>query len=169
MKLREVCDLHKQATHNCWAYRVGEDSCREYFSDGGEPAGTAGKPILGAIVRFDLTNTLIVVTRYFGGIKLGVRGLIEAYGSTATEALNASGVAERTIKNMYQVIAPYDMVKTLRRLALSHGAAEEDIQFEYGEQVGIVCSVPRSSESQFESTLEELLNMGRIISWNGTQ
>nr|HPR89953.1 YigZ family protein [Synergistaceae bacterium] len=89
MKLKEVCDLHKQATHNCWAYRIGEESYREYFSDDGEPAGTAGKPILGAISRLDLTNALIVVTRYFGGIKLGVRGLIEAYGSTATNALNA--------------------------------------------------------------------------------
>jgi len=167
MKLREVCDLHKQATHNCWAYRIGEDSYREYFSDDGEPAGTAGKPILGAIARLDLSNTLIVVTRYFGGIKLGVRGLIEAYGSTATDALNASGVSERTIRNMYRVVAPYDMVKTLHRLVHSHGAAEEDVLFEYGERVGITCSLPRSSGNQFENALEELLNMGRIFSWNG--
>ena len=169
MKLKEVCDLHKQATHNCWAYRIGEESYREYFSDDGEPAGTAGKPILGAIARLDLTNTLIVVTRYFGGIKLGVRGLIEAYGSTATEALNASRVVERTIKMRYQVVVPYDMVKTLHRLVFSLGAVEEDVFFDYGERVSIDCLLPRSSGNNFETALEQLLNMGKIYSWNGVQ
>ena len=169
MKLKEVCDLHKQATHNCWAYRIGEDSYREYFSDDGEPAGTAGKPILGAISRLDLTNALIVVTRYFGGIKLGVRGLIEAYGSTATNALNASGVTECTIKSQYQIVAPYDMVKTLHRLLFSLGAVEKDVLFDYGERVSILCSLPRSSGKDFESALDELLNMSRIHSWNGVQ
>lgn len=169
VKLKEVSDQHKQATHNCWAYRIGEESYREYFSDDGEPAGTAGKPILGAITRLDLTNTLIVVTRYFGGIKLGVRGLIEAYGSTATVALKTSGMAERTMKKRYHVIVPYDMVKTLQRLIFSLGAIEEDVLFDYGERVNIDCSVPRSSGNDFEIALEEFLNMGRILSWNCVQ
>lgn len=133
MKIKELSDLHKQATHNCWAYRIGEESYREYFSDDGEPAGTAGKPILGAITRLDLTNTLIIVTRYFGGIKLGVRGLIEAYGSTATAALQTSGIVERMIKKQYHVVVPYDMVKTLHRLIFSLGAVEEDVLFDYEE------------------------------------
>ncbi|MGB4096154.1 MAG: YigZ family protein, partial [Acetomicrobium sp.] len=78
--IREISKEHSNATHNCWAYKVGVDFPQKHYSDGGEPSGTAGKPILGEIERANLTNAVIVVTRYFGGIKLGVRGLIEAYG-----------------------------------------------------------------------------------------
>ena len=78
--------LYPKANHHCWAYRVGIDSPLEHCSDAGEPAGTAGRPILGTIKRHLLDNTLIVVTRYFGGVKLGVRGLIEAYGTAAEMA-----------------------------------------------------------------------------------
>ncbi len=84
---------HAQATHNCYAYRIGINvEPVEYFNDHGEPSGTAGKPILGAIQRLELTNVVVVVTRYFGGKKLGVRGLIEAYGATATAVLEQAEV-----------------------------------------------------------------------------
>lgn len=84
---------HSQASHNCYAYRIGSgDSPLEYYSDHGEPSGTAGKPILGAIQRLELTHVVVVVTRYFGGKKLGVRGLIEAYGQTATQVLQEAGI-----------------------------------------------------------------------------
>ena len=89
--IREISKEHSNATHNCWAYKVGVDFPQKHYSDGGEPSGTAGKPILGEIERANLTNAVIVVTRYFGGIKLGVRGLIEAYGQTAREAIKAAG------------------------------------------------------------------------------
>lgn len=83
---------HAQATHNCYAYRIGiSDRPLEYFNDHGEPSGTAGKPILGAILRQELTNVAVVVTRYYGGKKLGVRGLIDAYGQTATLVLEKAG------------------------------------------------------------------------------
>jgi len=77
-----------QSTHNCWAYRVGQ----EYrFSDDGEPAGTAGKPILQAIDSQQLDKVVVIVARYFGGIKLGAGGLIRAYGGCAAECLNKAG------------------------------------------------------------------------------
>ncbi len=83
---------HGQANHNCFAYRIGAGKNPfEYFNDHGEPSGTAGKPILGAIQRLNLTNVAVVVTRYFGGKKLGVRGLIEAYGQSATAVLETAG------------------------------------------------------------------------------
>jgi len=94
-KLKAVSEEHRQASHNCWAYRIGTEKVREYFSDDGEPAGTAGKPILGALHMYDVTNTLLVVTRYFGGKKLGVRGLIEAYGTSASELLSMTGIVEK--------------------------------------------------------------------------
>jgi len=80
-----------KATHNCWAYRVGE----EYrFSDDGEPAGTAGRPIHGAIERLSLDGVMVVVTRYFGGIKLGAGGLARAYGGVAASCLRAARTRE---------------------------------------------------------------------------
>jgi putative IMPACT (imprinted ancient) family translation regulator len=96
----------------------------EYYSDDGEPAGTAGKPILGSISRQNLTNTLVVVTRYFGGIKLGVRGLIEAYGSTATEAIRMSGIVQRIVKFTYKIVTSYERIKSLNRLISQLGATE---------------------------------------------
>ncbi len=89
--IAQIRTLHAQATHNCYAYRIGATTPFEYYHDHGEPSGTAGKPILGGIQRLDLTNVVVVVTRYFGGKKLGVRGLIEAYGQTATLTLEQAG------------------------------------------------------------------------------
>lgn len=83
---------HPQATHNCFAYRIGlGENPLTYYSDQGEPSGTAGRPILNALLQQDLTNTVVVVTRYFGGKKLGIRGLIDAYHSTALQTLIAAG------------------------------------------------------------------------------
>ena len=78
--IREIKKQHKQANHNCSAYIVG-DTC--FSSDDREPSGSAGKPILNMMRRHNLTNVVIVVTRYFGGVELGIRGLIEAYGAAA--------------------------------------------------------------------------------------
>lgn len=91
----EVREAHREATHNCYAYHVGSPpGDQTYFNDHGEPAGTAGKPILGAILKRELTDVVVVVTRYFGGKKLGVRGLIEAYGLVAGEVLDKAGVRD---------------------------------------------------------------------------
>ena len=77
--IHEINDLHSQATHNCYAYIFGKNGETSFSSDAGEPSGTAGKPILNMLLRHEMTNAVIVITRYFGGVKLGVRGLIEAY------------------------------------------------------------------------------------------
>jgi uncharacterized YigZ family protein len=90
--IAEVREEHAQATHNCYAYRVGLcENPLTYYNDHGEPSGTAGRPILTAILKADVTNTVVVVTRYYGGRKLGVRGLIDAYHSTARGALEQAG------------------------------------------------------------------------------
>ena len=85
--IQEISKLHPQANHNCPAYIIGKNGEIAFSSDDREPSGTAGKPLLNMLQRHELTNVAIVVTRYFGGVELGIRGLIEAYG----------GVAERTI------------------------------------------------------------------------
>jgi uncharacterized YigZ family protein len=99
---------HRQATHVCFAYRVGDGpSAAAYFTDHGEPAGTAGKPIFGAILRRDLTDVTVIVVRYFGGKKLGVRGLIEAYGETATAVLESAGTVARQRLHPATVVCAY--------------------------------------------------------------
>ena len=85
------------ARHVCYAYRVGPEGDAYRASDDGEPSGTAGRPILGQIRSFDLTNVLVVVIRYFGGILLGTGGLVVAYRSAAAEALGAAEIIEKTV------------------------------------------------------------------------
>jgi len=86
---------HWDANHNCSAYRVGPGGHLQRTSDDGEPAGTAGAPMLAVLTRRDLTDTVAVVTRYFGGILLGAGGLIRAYGRAVSEAIDAVGIVER--------------------------------------------------------------------------
>ncbi|MDI6872185.1 MAG: YigZ family protein [Bacillota bacterium] len=113
---------HRQATHVCFAYRLGDEpGAVTYFTDHGEPAGTAGKPILGAILRRDLTDVTVVVVRYFGGKKLGVRGLIAAYGQVAEAALAAAGlVLRRRLVNL-RVACAYRQFSALTHLVRQAG------------------------------------------------
>ena len=97
--IKKFPEIYPKANHHCWAYRIGTGTALEHCSDAGEPSGTAGRPILGVIKRHELTNTLIVVTRYFGGIKLGVRGLIDAYKAAAELAVEQAGAVEMEFHN----------------------------------------------------------------------
>ena len=160
-KLKEIQNEHRQASHNCWAYRIGPEPPAEYHSDDGEPAGTAGKPILGAILRADVTNTLLVVTRYFGGIKLGVRGLIEAYGSAASDALDAAGRVKKRQTAEYRFSVPYEMSKSLEHLFTVCEVAAPGQAVTYGEKIDVLCRVPLDFRVLFEETIEEWMQTGR--------
>ena len=120
-RLKEFCALYKQANHNCWAYILGTQQLAEHSSDAGEPAGTAGRPILGEIKRSGLINALVVVTRYFGGIKLGTRGLIEAYSMTAAQALALCPRAERMRMRALKVCFPYNSIGSVTHLLEAAG------------------------------------------------
>lgn len=89
-RLNEIRKLHYDATHNCWAYALSDGSQR--FSDDGEPGGTAGMPIMDTLIRRDIKDAIIIVTRYFGGILLGSGGLVRAYSRSASDALSLAGV-----------------------------------------------------------------------------
>ena len=89
--LGDIRKKHWDATHNCFAYRIGENAAAR-FSDDGEPGGTAGKPIMDVLTGRELTNVLCVVTRYFGGILLGAGGLVRAYSKSAADAVTKAGV-----------------------------------------------------------------------------
>ena len=90
--LSDIRKRHWDATHNCFAYRIGETAAAARFSDDGEPGGTAGKPIMDVLTGKGLTNVLCVVTRYFGGILLGAGGLVRAYSKSAADAVTKAGM-----------------------------------------------------------------------------
>jgi uncharacterized YigZ family protein len=106
--IEEVKD--SEATHNCWAYRIG---ALYRFSDDGEPGGTAGRPILAAIDGQKLDHTVVVVTRYFGGIKLGAGGLVRAYGGVAANCLRLAERREVKPKSKVRICVPYDCLGAL--------------------------------------------------------
>lgn len=112
-------DLHKRyydATHHCYAWRLGPRGERFRANDDGEPSGTAGKPILGQLLSNDLTDCLVVVVRYFGGTKLGVPGLIAAYKESAAEAIATARVVERTVDRTVTVDFPYVAMNDIMRV-----------------------------------------------------
>jgi uncharacterized YigZ family protein len=105
--LQDLKKEHPKAVHHCFAYRLGFDKNIFRVSDDGEPAGTAGKPILGQIDSKELTNTLVVVVRYFGGTLLGVPGLINAYKSATAMALQVTPVVQKPILKYYNLTFDY--------------------------------------------------------------
>ena len=122
-RLADVRQAHREARHVCFAYVCGADGGIVRFSDDGEPGGTAGKPILDVLQKNALKNSLIAVVRYFGGIKLGIPGLIRAYRTSAADALDHAEIIEKTATERYRLTFGYmDMngvMKILKDLGLS--------------------------------------------------
>ena len=107
---------HHSARHHCYAYKIGAIDSSFRANDDGEPSGTAGKPILGQIESNDLTNVLIVVVRYFGGILLGTSGLINAYRNAAAECINNANIENNIIENELSVSFTYEQLNTAMRV-----------------------------------------------------
>ena len=120
--MAEIRKKFYDARHVCYAYSLGADRGRTRTNDDGEPSGTAGKPILGQLLAFDVTDTLAVVVRYFGGVKLGTGGLTVAYKTAAAEALRNAEVVEKIIYASLSVEASYANVDMVMRLAHEKGA-----------------------------------------------
>jgi uncharacterized YigZ family protein len=141
--LEDVKKEHFKARHHCYAYRLGLDKNNFRANDDGEPSGTAGRPILGQIDSFGLTNVFIVVVRYFGGTKLGASGLINAYKTSAHEALAAARVIEKLVEDIYQIRFDYalmsDVMNTVKKLEL------DILKQDFGNE-GIIQFALRQSE-----------------------
>ncbi|TCI84562.1 IMPACT family protein [Tenacibaculum sp. M341] len=115
-RLEELRKLHHTARHHCYAWQLGTEKIRFRANDDGEPSNSAGQPIYGQIQAFGVTNVLIVSVRYFGGTKLGVGGLINAYRSSAQLALEASEIIEKTINIEYKLTFGYDMMNKVQQI-----------------------------------------------------
>ncbi len=115
-KLAEVKKGHSKATHHCFAYRIGLDGNTYRVSDDGEPSGSAGRPILGQIDSKQVTNVAIIVVRYFGGTQLGIPGLINAYKSAASMALQVTPIAQKPVLLTYQLLFDYTQMNEVMKV-----------------------------------------------------
>lgn len=114
--MEEIKSEHYAARHHCFAYRIGQEGEDWRAFDDGEPSGTAGRPILGQLLSSDITNILVIVVRYFGGTKLGVPGLINAYRNATIEALNSAEIVIRTINAVFNFTFDYLAMNDVMRL-----------------------------------------------------
>lgn len=154
--IHSIKQLHKSATHNCSAYMIGEHDSIQKANDDGEPSGTAGVPILEVIKKQRLKDTAIVVTRYFGGIKLGGGGLIRAYGKGATIALEAAGIVERRLHHLMQVTIDYTWLGKVENEVRQSAYPLHDIL--YTDGVSILLHVPTDELEAFSAWMMELTN-----------
>lgn len=139
--------LHKTATHNCYAYITNLGGYSR-FSDDGEPSGTAGMPIMEAIKASNLTNVIVVVTRYFGGIKLGAGGLTRAYLNCAADALKMSGIVKFVECYKSKLVLQYDDYQAFLRFTKGKNVAIENV--EYLSQIELDISIPVGEFKEFE-------------------
>jgi uncharacterized YigZ family protein len=148
---------HHSARHHCYAWRLGADKLLFRANDDGEPSSTAGKPILGQIQSFDLTNILIVVVRYFGGTLLGVSGLISAYRNAALNAINQAEIVEKLVEKWLLVEFGYAAMNEVMKVFKDEKLSQIDPQFD------LKCKIKthiRLSES--DRILESLLKIESV-------
>jgi uncharacterized YigZ family protein len=139
------------ATHNCYAYNCGTDGSVYRFNDDGEPGGTAGKPILGAIEKFGLTDVCVVVTRYFGGTKLGVGGLVRAYSDAAEGVLTAAEHVTKHLLDTIRVSFPHAYISNIMRIASKLDA--RIVETTYDEEVHLVLEIRRSKAEELRTSM----------------
>lgn len=147
---------HWNATHNCYAYIIGEHDEIKRSNDDGEPSGTAGRPILSLLERMEIKDTVIVVTRYFGGIMLGAGGLIRAYSEAAKAGIIAAGLVERIISREILLTLDYSWFGKLESELASRGYQLKDKYF--AELVKASFLVPQEEEEEFISLVNNLTN-----------
>ena len=141
-KLEEIKKIEHSARHHCYAYVLHADKSAWRANDDGEPSSTAGKPILGQIQSNDLTNILIVVVRYFGGVKLGVPGLIRSYKMAAADAISKATIITKTIKEYYEVSFKYPQMNDVMRLVKEFDL--EVVNTDFRIDCKLIFAVPKS-------------------------
>lgn len=144
---------HHAARHHCYAYRLGYDGAVMRANDDGEPAGSAGRPILGAIDSAGLRDVLVVVVRYFGGILLGVPGLINAYREAAKDAIAKSDMIVKTACDRYEIVFDYLQMNDVQKFIKSSGV--EILEKSFDLQCRMTVSVPLSASAAFAAGIAE--------------
>ncbi len=143
---------HHTARHWCYAYQIGTEDIKFRANDDGEPKNSAGQPIYGQIQSYKLTNVLIVVVRYFGGVKLGVGGLINAYKTTAQMTLEASKIIEKTINRKFQITFEYKNMNKVMRII-----KEKQLKV-VNQKLELNCEIQISVRKKDAQTIFDLFN-----------
>ncbi|MBQ2678898.1 MAG: YigZ family protein [Firmicutes bacterium] len=163
----EIKKKHWDATHNVFAYQVGENGEIQRFSDDGEPQGTAGMPVLNVLKGGDIRNTAIVVTRYFGGILLGTGGLVRAYGKAASLGIEAAGISEMVLMHEYEITADYSLFGKIEYYIQTEGFMIKGI--EYTDKVRARVLMEPEFESGFLKKMSEVSSGQDIVKMIGEE
>lgn len=166
-QIARVRKIHSDATHNCYAYIADEAGLRQRFSDDGEPSGTAGLPMLEVLRKTGAGKTLAIVTRYFGGVKLGAAGLVGAYSGCVADALAEAGLKRFVQSETGRVTAPYPYADTVARAIFRAGGAV--IGTDYGDQVVIDFAIPSQDRAAADAELNALTSKNVRFAYTGTQ
>ncbi len=150
-----IKEQHKKATHNCYAYIIGKDDHIQRASDNGEPTGTAGVPILEAIKLNELHNIVAVVTRYFGGIKLGAGGLIRAYSNATSSTIDNLGIVNKILQTQIDILVDYSLFDKLNYYLSENNINVIDTT--YTSKVTISVSVDKEKIESFQNSIINLL------------
>ncbi|MCF3963944.1 YigZ family protein [Streptomyces fuscigenes] len=152
---------HPAASHNCFAYVIGADASVQRASDDGEPGGTAGTPMLQMLLRREMRYVAAVVTRYYGGVKLGAGGLIRAYGGVVGEALDAVGTRTRTKYRLATVTVDHQRAGKLENDLRATGRAVRGVR--YAERVQIDIALPDADVGAFRDWLADATSGSAIL------
>ena len=146
-----------EARHHCYAYVLGFDKAAYRINDDGEPSGTAGRPIHGQLMSKDLTNTLVVVIRYFGGTKLGVSGLINAYKTATKEALDSAEILEKIVSDIYEISFDYLLMNDVMKLLKDENLQQFNQEFE--TTCNLQFSVRKNDSSRLYESFRKIKNL----------
>lgn len=155
--LEKVRKEYFDATHHCYAYILGPDKAAWRENDDGEPSGTAGRPIRGAILSADLTNILIIIIRYYGGTKLGVAGLINAYKTTAKETLDNAVIIAKKVHESFEIRFRYEQMNDVMRIIKE--TKTDIISTDFGENCFIHCSIRKNDAVLFSEKISQLIKV----------
>lgn len=150
--LAQIKKNHHDARHHCYAYILGHNKSAYRINDDGEPSGTAGKPIHGQLLSKDLTNTLVIVVRYFGGTKLGVSGLITAYKEATRDALDNAKIIEKTVNDIYRIEFEYPLMNNVMKVL-----KDESIE-QFNQRFEMDCSLEISIRTSMSNRICDIFN-----------
>ena len=151
--VRKIRAEFDDARHVCWAWRVGDEGARVRSSDDGEPAGSAGRPILAQLEGHDVIHCVVAVVRYFGGVKLGVGGLVRAYGGAAGKCLDRCGLTPVILTTRLQIEHDYPCSRAVE--AAMHHLGLTALEPDFGQQVRFFVEVPRGNLESFHREMTE--------------
>ena len=164
--ISQISNKNKTATHNCWAYIVGDSGTTSHCSDAGEPSGTAGLPMLNTLKKYKTTNIAAVVTRHFGGVKLGIKGLIDAYSESVKQTLEQKKLVKLIKTEIFCITAPYSFNDTLRYQLEKHSGTI--INTDYSEAVTYEFEVEQKDALKLEKYLLGFQNSGILTYSQGS-